>query len=140
VDVIDLPDGIELDANNVTAVRHTLAPSWVPSPRFRGTLDILWSCIVTLIASVYTALHLNVPTNSGLAAVVFTKTRWTLLSLLAPELVIYFAYRQFQEARSLRRKLLGAIQHSPAIVPADVLPSFGFAVQLLIYPFSSTAT
>lgn len=35
--------------------------SFVSAPNVRGTLDILWSCLATIIACTYTVLHLNIP-------------------------------------------------------------------------------
>ncbi|KAM0720650.1 hypothetical protein Q7P37_004787 [Cladosporium fusiforme] len=35
--------------------------NYFQSPNVRGTLDIVWSCLATLIACTYTVLHLNVP-------------------------------------------------------------------------------
>jgi hypothetical protein len=35
--------------------------SLVSAPYVRGTLDILWSCLATIIACTYTVLHLNIP-------------------------------------------------------------------------------
>jgi hypothetical protein len=35
--------------------------TWQPEPRGRGTLSVLWSCILTMTLCVWTALHLNVP-------------------------------------------------------------------------------
>lgn len=58
--------------------------AWQPAPQGRGTLSILWTCILTMILCVWTALHLNVPPpepleNSKLRTFVhrFLKTlRW----------------------------------------------------------------
>ena len=35
--------------------------SYVQAPNSRGSLDIVWSCLATLLACTYTVLHLNVP-------------------------------------------------------------------------------
>lgn len=34
---------------------------YVQGPNTRGSLQIVWSCLATLIACTYTVLHLNVP-------------------------------------------------------------------------------
>jgi hypothetical protein len=34
---------------------------WQDSPNFRGTMDIIWSCLFTVFICVWTAVHLNVP-------------------------------------------------------------------------------
>jgi hypothetical protein len=35
--------------------------NFVSSPNTRGTLDILWSCVFTIIACTWTIQHLNIP-------------------------------------------------------------------------------
>lgn len=68
----------------------------------RGTSSILYSCILTLFACVYTALHLNLPKRgAGFWGLVREKCIWVFISLIAPELVLYSACSQFIEARSL---------------------------------------
>ena len=78
---------------NVTA-------SFVTSPNSRATLDILWSCLFTIIACTWTIQHLNVPEQRngrdpgwkgdikwqlrGLLASV----KWMITTILAPELIL----------------------------------------------------
>ena len=93
-------------AGNLTALKSGIASSWVVGPQFRGTSDILWSCIVTLIACIYTAIHLNVPpAHEGNWHFIWRKAKWVALALFAPELVLFCAYRQFSEARKLVKEL-----------------------------------
>ena len=93
-------------AGNLTALKTEIVSSWVVGPQFRGTSDILWSCIVTLTACIYTAIHLNVPpARKGNWHFIWRKTKWVCLALFAPELVLYCAYRQFSEARKLVKEL-----------------------------------
>ncbi|KAK3681005.1 hypothetical protein B0T22DRAFT_495010 [Podospora appendiculata] len=91
--------------NDTAAFSTEIAPPRVPSPSSRGTINILWSCIVTLVACVYTALHLNIPASNerGTARLLLRKIKWVLVSLIAPEIVLYVALMQFIEARSLMR-------------------------------------
>lgn len=90
---------------NLTALKTILAPSFVASPELRGTLTILWSCVITLIACIYTALHQNVPGETGRLRALATKGKWVLIGLLAPEVVLYLACSQFLEARRLANEL-----------------------------------
>ncbi|KAK5653451.1 hypothetical protein OQA88_8937 [Cercophora sp. LCS_1] len=72
----------------------------------RGTSDILFSCLLTLFACIYTALHLNVPKRSSSSYGLFTtKCLWSLAALAAPEVVLFYASHQFFEARSLVKEL-----------------------------------
>ena len=91
--------------DNKTALGLIRAPPWVLPSEIRGTSSILWSCLVTLVACIYTALHLNVPNKQGKWAQLFAKVNWVLSALLAPEVLIYIALNQFLEAQRLRREL-----------------------------------
>ena len=91
---------------NKTVLGHEIAPSWIASPGFRGTSDILWSCLVTLTACVYTALHLNIPaTHKTQWQRIRTKLRWVSIAVLGPELVLISAIDQWRSARELCRAL-----------------------------------
>ncbi|KAF5231304.1 hypothetical protein FAUST_9342 [Fusarium austroamericanum] len=84
---------------------NTTAPAWVNSPNIRGTFDILQSCILTLIACIYTALHLDVPIKTAWHELLLYKLKWTAITLFAPEISLYMAADQLQQAWSLRLKL-----------------------------------
>lgn len=90
---------------NKTALESIMAPPWVSAAEFRGTMAILQTCILTLVACIYTALHLNVPKDAGWRSVLWAKTKWAILTLLAPELVLFAAGRQYYEASRLKSEL-----------------------------------
>jgi hypothetical protein len=92
-------------SGNLTAIRTTLAPAWVSGPELRGTISILWSCIITLIACIFTALHLNVPVNTKKLPMLREKFKWVMIGLIAPEVVLYLASSQFLDSRRLSREL-----------------------------------
>lgn len=97
---------ISAAAGNLTALKTKFASSWVEGPNFRSTSGILWSCIVTLIACIYNAIHLNIPpVHEGIWHFIRRKAKWVGIALLAPELVLFCAYRQFSEARKLVKEL-----------------------------------
>ena len=103
-----ISEEIGLASGNLSALQHDIAPAWVSSPQVRGTSDILWSCVVTLTACFYTAIHLNVPHfHETTWHFLWRKVKWVALALFAPELVLYTACVQFAEARTLIRKLNG---------------------------------
>ena len=55
--------------------------NYVSSPDTRGTLDILWSCLFSIIACTWTIQHLNVPEQPGIDPRElrgFQKLRWNL--------------------------------------------------------------
>ncbi|KAK3986510.1 hypothetical protein QBC44DRAFT_402415 [Cladorrhinum sp. PSN332] len=98
-------DQLERIQDDTKALHETRAPSWVDAPNMRGTSSILYSCILTLFACVYTALHLNIPKHSSLFRLFLTKLKWVAMALFAPEIVLWVAADQFFQARGLSREL-----------------------------------
>jgi len=105
---------------NLSALGTIRAPNFVASPEFRGTMSIIYSCIVTLIACIYTALHLNVPTKSGLRHTLAYKGKWVFIGLIAPEIVLYLAISQFLEARDLIKELNALLDEKEGLKPRDL--------------------
>ena len=71
------------------------------SPSQRTLLGIIWSCVSTIIICAWTSVHPNVPPPNP------WKARWNRLKLMfwmiiAPELVLAWAVRQFFAAREIR--------------------------------------
>ncbi|KAF1955233.1 hypothetical protein CC80DRAFT_90362 [Byssothecium circinans] len=80
--------------------------AWYEPPNERGTWDIIVSCVLTLTVCVWSALHLNVPTEgSTLAERNKRRGRWILLGIFAPELVVSTAFAQFLTASWLKREI-----------------------------------
>ena len=83
------------------------APSWKAPPNFRTTVDLVSSCVLTLVVCVWTAIHLNIqPYNErrrrgGFAPYLWRRMWWMLMGLLAPELVLYTAWSQYIQARQV---------------------------------------
>ncbi|KAK4655482.1 hypothetical protein QC762_302811 [Podospora pseudocomata] len=101
-----LYDQIHEIKHNTSLLHDTKAPGWVSAPTMRGTTSILWSCLLTLFACVYTALHLNIPergiTNVQLVA---KRIEWMFITLLFPELVLFYASAQWWKAKKLAAAL-----------------------------------
>ncbi|KAK3900069.1 hypothetical protein C8A05DRAFT_36304 [Staphylotrichum tortipilum] len=110
--------------NDLPALYATRAPAWVSAPNMRGTSSILYSCLLTLFACIYTALHLNVPkSGSSFASLLFTKVVWSLVALFAPELVIVYALSQYFKARKLAKAMRKLQRDDPkAATRADADP------------------
>jgi hypothetical protein len=86
--------------NNLTALQEERAPAWVPGPQYRGTWGVLYSCTLTLGLCVYTAIHLNIPAyGESRFSIYRRKTKWVLITLIAPEFVLYTAWWQWNRAR-----------------------------------------
>ncbi|KAM0427918.1 hypothetical protein ACHAPT_007378 [Fusarium lateritium] len=102
---------LEYEKNN----RHDPSSytSWVDSPNVRGTLNILQSCVLTLVACIYTALHLDVPLKTAWHEVFLYKLKWVLITLFAPEISVYMAADQLQQAWSLKNRLQALVPEGP---------------------------
>ncbi|PON30792.1 hypothetical protein TGAM01_v200212 [Trichoderma gamsii] len=96
---------ISANKDNMTALQTIDAPPWVSAPQFRGTMAILQSCILTLVACIYTAIHLNVPVKVDWLSLLVAKAWWILIALFAPEIVLFSAASQFRDAWKLRNAL-----------------------------------
>ena len=80
----------------------------------RTLFGIVWSCLSTIIICAWTAVHPNVPPPNQ------WKARWNRLGIMfwmiiAPELVLAWAVRQFFAAREIRDTYNG--RHSGAYHP-----------------------
>jgi hypothetical protein len=85
---------------NVTATTSSLRHGWVSGPDGRGTLDILWTCLVTLCLGSWSILFLNIPAeSSGRTGFFKTKGRWMVMVLLFPEMITALAAEQWRSAR-----------------------------------------
>jgi hypothetical protein len=97
---------------DTTCTTPNVTTNFVSSPDSRGTLDILWSCLFTIIACTWTIQHLNVPEGRngrdpgwigdikwGLKRT-WTSAKWMIVTMLAPELVLSKACLDLAEAQS----------------------------------------
>src|SRR6266540_6687860 len=80
---------------------ETLCPDSCKGQLKRTLFGIVWSCVSTTILCAWTAVHPNVPPRSK------WKARWNRLKLMfwmivAPELVLAWAVRQFFAAKDIR--------------------------------------
>lgn len=95
----------------------TPTTSWEPQPLRRGTVELIRSCLLTLILCVWTAVHMNVPARAVTKTrKIVNKASWALFTIFAPELVVYSAYVQYAQARGLQRGLKLIAEQSPAKV------------------------
>ncbi|KAJ3542867.1 hypothetical protein NM208_g3874 [Fusarium decemcellulare] len=111
-------------SNNLT---NLFAPAWVNSPQARGTLDILQNCIFTLIACIYTSMHLDVVYKKPESRFPRDKVKWTILRLFAPEMALIIAAKQLREAWKLRsslRKIRAASGRADESVDIDLTYAF----------------
>ncbi|KAG8528955.1 uncharacterized protein KY384_006644 [Bacidia gigantensis] len=114
---------------------------WVSQPNQRGTLDIIWSCVITLALCAWAMLHLNVPAKTDSEVKIFLrKVRWMTLTILAPELVMLFASGQWASAKRSVIDVQRLGRHDWTIVHAFYADSGGFVLHSEdVVPFPVTA-
>lgn len=79
---------------------------WAADPATRGTLNILSTCIITLLLCVWSSVHLNLPGNDQThAANFFRRLAWLAGALIAPEYLILTAWTQRQTAKRISKEV-----------------------------------
>lgn len=100
-------------SNNHTSSANatTLAPGWVAAPNGRGTIDVVWSSLLTVFLCTWTAVCLNLPhPNDGNLQILRRRFKWMIWAIVGPELVLSVAIGQYASARrsvARFRKLIG---------------------------------
>lgn len=75
--------------------------TWKAEPTFRGTFNILSTCIGTLTICVWSAVHINIPSRRSPMLTFLKKLGWMVVGIVAPEALLYIAYREKSIARSI---------------------------------------
>jgi hypothetical protein len=84
---------------NGTSPWTVISPGWAPEDTGRGTMDIIWSCLMALFACSWTVTH---PKFLGIRGWESSKVWWCVLAVVAPE---FMAYRALDELLRVRRHL-----------------------------------
>ena len=85
------------------AINDTLV-GFVDQPDGRGTLSILFSCLLTLSLCVWSAVHLDLPKHDEhQVRYAYRYLKWSILGVFGPELIIWAAWRQYISARALTK-------------------------------------
>ncbi|KAK0733104.1 hypothetical protein B0T26DRAFT_631727 [Lasiosphaeria miniovina] len=135
---MSVPAQIEAHANDTTALRTIKAPGWVPGYAYRGTLNILWSCVITLTACVYTVIHLNVPSaDESRRRQLMNKVVWAMWAVVCPEMVVYTALSQFRRAKTLVLQLNTEIERQTGVKGKVRVKSFSFCDCYYLVTFTS---
>jgi hypothetical protein len=103
---------------------------FVPQPNCgRGTIDIIWSCLLTIFLCTYTVSHLDIRKNTGKWNLFKRKAIWLVIGVLAPEYTALAAMREWKLARNIRQQLENAGWHKPSIVQGFVIGMNGIKVK-----------
>jgi hypothetical protein len=88
---------------------------WVSDPAGRGTFSLIFSCLLTLGLCVWSAMHLSIPPHDERPAQSWMRnSKWGLIGVVAPELIVFAAWRQYSSAKALHAEVQGYLntQHS----------------------------
>ena len=86
-------------------------PAWVEGPTGRGTYEIIQSCAETLFLCGWTAVAINVHPSDSKGLHGLRRAWWMMITILAPEYVLWCAFDQFWTARRLRDEINGLGQN-----------------------------
>ena len=76
----------------------------------RSLSDIVWSCFATIFACTWLSVHPNMPgPDEGPWKIALRRLELMFWSLIFPEMIIYWAFRQWDAAQSLRDEYGGAL-------------------------------
>lgn len=131
---LSLPD-FKLGAMSNT----TTPPINSECPSLRNVGDIVWSCVMTIFACTWVAVHPNIPAISDTDIVIaLRRTGLMVCGFIAPEIIILWAMKQWHGAREIGQRYKGMwvfvevydnmpypyllrtrLDHNPWILPAD---------------------
>ena len=85
----------------VNSTSDTWTPQgWTPSPNGRGSIDIIWACVVTISLCTWSILCVNVPApNETLLETCLRKVKVAAICCLGPEFLLFLAIGQWQSAK-----------------------------------------
>ncbi|MCJ1301591.1 hypothetical protein MMC08_004392, partial [Hypocenomyce scalaris] len=99
-------------ASKATSNRTVTTVGWVSDPNGRGTSSLVITCVLTLGLCVWSAIHLNVPPKNESRVQYGTRyVKWSLMGVLAPELVVWTAWRQWNSAKTIQREVNKAFEN-----------------------------
>jgi len=75
----------------------------------RSLFDIIWSCLATMFACSWIAIHPNVPApGDGWLTIGLRRAKMMFWAILAPELIVIWAMRQWRSACVVKKRFEGA--------------------------------
>lgn len=95
--------------NQTRSDSASLKSHWVSEPATRGTYGILSLCLSTMLISVWSALHLDIPTKRLSSwKKIDHNLYWIMMGLLCPEIILYNAICQLWWAHRLLKLMSDA--------------------------------
>ena len=93
------------DLNDTNLIKNdtqhsTIKQGWTSQPDGRGTLDIIWSCVLTMSLCSWSVLCMNFPAQKETRLqILWRKLALTALGVLCPEIIFELALGQWLSAR-----------------------------------------
>lgn len=100
--------------NAPTDIPPITEPSYVPEPRGRGTVQLLFSCIITLVICIWTSIHPNIIKDPTIMRRLREKANYVILGLFSPELVLAVAWKEYLDTAKILKdaQLAGAVAYA----------------------------
>ncbi|KAJ7364220.1 hypothetical protein DFH08DRAFT_949834 [Mycena albidolilacea] len=96
---------------------------------FRKLFDIVWGCLATIFACTWVSVHPNVPPpRQSRLALLWRRLKMMLIAVLAPEVIVAFAARQFFFARNLSEEYKISTTHGFFVSMGGFVDSSGCPV------------
>ena len=97
----------DLSSSNATSV---LVSNSTASTKQRSTWEILWTCLATIFACTWVSIHPNIPSSKdGRIRIAFQRLELMVWAILTPEMIIFWAMRQWRHARVLTKVYEGTV-------------------------------
>ena len=88
----------------------------------RSIWDILWSCLATIFACSWVSVHPNIPAPNETSWRVFLRRLELMFwAVVAPEMVISWAFRQWISARQLEKLHKGELSNPMHLIYPQIL-------------------
>ncbi|KAJ7331324.1 hypothetical protein DFH08DRAFT_881379 [Mycena albidolilacea] len=95
----------------------------------RTLFDIIWGCIATIFACTWVSVHPNVPPpDQSWLALLWRKLKMMLLAIIAPEIMVSFAVRQFLGAQMLSKEFRFSRTHGFLFCMGGFVSSAGYPI------------
>jgi len=102
---------------SMPTIPNTINPREEPQLTPRGTMqghtirtryNIIWSCMSTLFICTWVAIHPNIPPqNEGTIRSLIRRIKLMHYTLIVPELILIWAYKQWKVAREIAGRFKG---------------------------------
>ena len=117
VQLLGVCEAQNTNLNSTSAVANTgnglVTQGWTSGPNGRGTIDIIYSCGITMFLCSWSVLCLNVPEPKCSRRRLFHRRLWiTALAFLGPEFLFQIALGQFLSARASVRQFRESYLHT----------------------------